>query len=397
LILEHLRHKGMRSVCLREVQNSIKDSVHQLVSDWLEKLSVGPEFDVLRDEIKAPGGGAILFRGMKDQNAESIKSLEGVRIAWFEEAQTCSAKSLQLLRPTIREPGSELWFTWNPRKRTDPVDAFLRGSKPSDAVVVRANYFDNPFFPDVLERERQHDLEHAEPERYRHVWLGDYEAVSSMQFIAGPLVAEARVRPVQAFRSDETVLGVDVARFGDDRSVIQWRRGRDARSFPPEVFSGLDTMQFAAKVADTWMRHRPDAVFIDEGGVGGGVVDRLRQLGFKPTPVNFGAKPDGLTRERVANKRAEMWARMREWLAGGSIADSDDLENELTGPEYRYDADNRIILEKKEDMKKRGLLSPDRADALALTLAYPVAMVSEDDDTFTNWERRDEGRSLAGY
>jgi phage terminase large subunit len=156
-------------------------------------------------------------------------------------------------------------------------------------------------------------------------------------------------------------------------------------------------MQFAAKVADAWMRLRPDAVFIDEGGVGGGVVDRLRQLGFRPVAVNFGAKPDGLTREKVANKRAEMWARMREWLAGGAIADSDDLENELTAPEYRYDANNAIILERKEDMKKRGLRSPDVADALALTFAYPVAMLPDDEDTFANWERRDEGRSLAGY
>ena len=111
------------------------------------------------DRIETPGGGLIIFQRMQDMNAESIKSLEGYNIAWVEEAQTLSARSLALLRPTICADGSELWFTWNPRRKSDAVDEFFRGQKPDNAIIVKANYSDNPFFPSVLEEEMQLDRE----------------------------------------------------------------------------------------------------------------------------------------------------------------------------------------------------------------------------------------------
>jgi phage terminase large subunit len=117
------------------------------------KLWVGPQFRVLYDRIDTPGGGTILFAGMADHTAESIKSLENCRIAWVEEAQTLSHRSLALLRPTIRAENSELWFSWNPRRKSDAVDQFLRGEKPDNAIVVKANWRDNPWFPSVLEEE----------------------------------------------------------------------------------------------------------------------------------------------------------------------------------------------------------------------------------------------------
>ena len=145
-------------------------------------------------------------------------------------------------------------------------------------------------------------------------------------------------------------------------------------------FRGVDTMTLAGRVGELIDRHRPDAVFIDEGGVGGGVVDRLRQLGHRVRGVSFGAAADRGTLnavdaagERYANKRAEMWGAMRAWLKGGAIPDDPALQADLTGVEYGYDAHDRIQLERKEMMKRRGLASPDLADALALTFAYPVA------------------------
>jgi len=168
---------GSRVVCLREVQKSIKDSVHQLIVDWIERLGVGPLFEVTQTEIRGPGDSLCIFRGMQDHTAESIKSLEGFDIAWFEEAQTCTERSLRLLRPTIRKPGSELWFTWNPRRRTDPVDLFLRANPPDNAIVVKANWSDNPWFPAELEAERLLDLS-GDPEVYAHVWEGAYEVTS---------------------------------------------------------------------------------------------------------------------------------------------------------------------------------------------------------------------------
>jgi hypothetical protein len=386
---------GTRVVCLREVQNSIKDSVYQLLCDWIERLGVGHLFDITRDEIRGIGqaqGSLCIFRGMKDQNAESIKSLEGFRIAWFEEAQTCSQRSLDLLRPTMRAPGSELWFTWNPRFKTDPVDIFLRQNPPHEAIVVQANFSDNPWFPDELEIERQID-ERGDEARYRHIWLGGYEELSDSQLIPAGLVEKARKRKVEPNPKEEVIMGVDVARFGDDETVIAIRRGRNAYHEPWLVFSKLDTMQTAARVAREFDRIKPHALFVDETGVGAGVVDRLRQLGYPVMPVNFGSKPDDLTDAKVANKRAEMWVRMKEWLQGEvGIPDDPKLEADLTSVEYKFDANNAILLERKEDMKKRGLASPDRGDALALTFAYPVRFDTYE-DAEPNWDRS----AVTGY
>jgi phage terminase large subunit len=139
-----------RAVCLREVQNSIRDSVKQLLEDKIDAYGLSGHFDITDSQIRGPNGSLFVFRGLKNHNAASIKSLEGFDIAWMEEAQTVSQKSLDLLIPTIRSAGSELWFSWNPERPTDPVDRMLRKQRPGDAVVVRANYPDNPFFPEVL-------------------------------------------------------------------------------------------------------------------------------------------------------------------------------------------------------------------------------------------------------
>ena len=166
---------GTRIVCVREVQKSLKESVKLLIEDKVRAIGVESLFRVLHDRIEAHRGGLIVFAGMQDHTAESIKSLEGFDIAYVEEAQTLTSRSLEMLRPTIRAPGSELWFSWNPRHESDPVDALLRGpTPPSDATVVRVNYDSNPFFPSELEAERAFDEAHR-PDRYAHVWRGEYE------------------------------------------------------------------------------------------------------------------------------------------------------------------------------------------------------------------------------
>jgi hypothetical protein len=211
---------------------------------------------------------------------------------------------------------------------------------------------------------------------------GVFPRSGSLQFISADLVDAAasphRDPPVTIY--DPLIMGVDVQRFGDDKSVIRFRRGRDARTIAPLKFRNLDTMQLAAKVAELNALHRPDAIFIDGGGVGAGVVDRCRYLKLPITEVQFGASPD---RDQIgqsgaiiyANKRAEMYGTMKEWLSGGMIDDDPELRAELPSIEYGYmmrEGRDALVLEKKEHMKKRGLASPDDADALALTFAYPV-------------------------
>lgn len=162
-------------VCVREVQKSLGQSVKKLIEQEIRRLEVGDYFDIKSTEIRSrKGHGIIVFQGMADHTAESIKSLEGFDCAWVEEAQALSQRSLDLLRPTIRKPGSELWFTWNPLQETDPVDVLLRGKEvPPNAIVVEVNYQDNPWFPDTLTPEVEYDRR-TSVSKYEHVWMGQY-------------------------------------------------------------------------------------------------------------------------------------------------------------------------------------------------------------------------------
>jgi hypothetical protein len=206
---------------------------------------------------------------------------------------------------------------------------------------------------------------------------GEFPRVGAMEFISRDAAVEASLREIpDVHRFEPLVVGVDVARFGDDETVICVRKGRDARSFPAIRLRGADTMQVAGKVVEVVAQYRADAVFVDGGGVGGGVVDRLRQLRANVIEVQFGAKADNLNADEpnvaYANKRAEIWGAMRAWLKTGAIPEDQDIIEQLSNPLYGFNASNAIQLERKEDMKKRGLASPDYGDALACTFAYPV-------------------------
>jgi phage terminase large subunit len=181
LLKRCIEKPGTRAVCVREVQRSLEQSVKRLLTDKISEFGISDQFQIAKTEIATPGNGIIVFQGMQDHTSESIKSLEGFHVAWIEEAQSVSERSLTLLRPTIREKGSEIWASWNPRNATDPVDQLLRGAnKQTDAIVVEANYRDNPWFPEVLRKEMEWDRAH-DVEKYKHVWLGAYEVRSEAQ------------------------------------------------------------------------------------------------------------------------------------------------------------------------------------------------------------------------
>jgi hypothetical protein len=208
---------------------------------------------------------------------------------------------------------------------------------------------------------------------------GVFPRTGEMEFISAEDVAEASTRESESHPNDPLVIGVDVARYGANESVIFFRKGRDGRSIPPIRMRGSSVVQLAGKVSEVCTQYRVDAVFIDGGGVGGGVVDNVRALHIHCFDVQFGSKPEsvgfawGTEGERYANKRAEIWGSMRAWLKVGAIPNESDLTAQLVGPTYTYNLKNEILLEKKEEMMKRGLDSPDLADALALTFALPVA------------------------
>lgn len=165
--------RPLRVLCCREIQKSIKDSVKRLLDDKIEACGLRSFYTSTDTEIRGPNGSLFLFAGLRT-NPDSVKSTEGIDIAWVEEAATVSQSSLDILTPTIRKPGSELWFTWNPRFKTDPVDNMFRGGEPPpDSIVRKVNYDSNPWFPEVLRTEMEWDRR-RDPDKYAHVWLGEY-------------------------------------------------------------------------------------------------------------------------------------------------------------------------------------------------------------------------------
>lgn len=168
------RMSPIRVLCAREIQKSIKDSVKRLLDDKIKELGFGSFFRSTDTEIKGTNGSHFVFAGLRT-NVDSIKSLEGIDVAWVEEATTVSQASLTNLTPTIRKPGSEIWFTWNPRHQNDPVDAMFRlpSGAPPRSLVHRVNWDANPFFPDVLREDMEWDRS-RDPDKYAHIWLGEY-------------------------------------------------------------------------------------------------------------------------------------------------------------------------------------------------------------------------------
>lgn len=216
---------------------------------------------------------------------------------------------------------------------------------------------------------------------------GVFPRAGDLQFIDGERVEMAMRRGLLKDDGAPLVMGVDVARsLAGDQSVIRFRKGPDARSIPPVKMRIPDLMQVAARVAEQIVAWRPAAVFVDVTGLGAGVVDRLHQLGHDMVVgVNFAGRVDPTPGQSAlyANMRAKMWGGLKDWCALGCLPDDPDLKADLTGVEYGYDSQNAILLERKQDMRKRGLASPDDGDALALTFAYPVARRSEADDRRT--------------
>jgi hypothetical protein len=215
---------------------------------------------------------------------------------------------------------------------------------------------------------------------------GIFPREDAVSFIGYELAMSAAARALPDYtppfyNPEPVVLGVDISRFGDDATVIYPRQGLDARSRPMIVLRNMDLMTQAARIAQLFQTYHAAMIFVDAGGVGGGVVDRLRQLQLPVIEVDFGASPDGINVDPsalYANKRAEIWGALREWLSRGCIQTAVSgqevtLVDELTGPTYGLSGeDMKLQLEKKRDMRKRGVPSPNAADALACTFAYPV-------------------------
>lgn len=240
-----------RVVCIREVQNSIKDSVRQLLVDKIASLGVGHLFTILDTEIRGPYNSLVIFKGMQSYNSENVKSLEAYDIAWVEEAQTLSQHSLDMLRPTIRKDGSELWFSWNPRYKTDAVDAFFRRNPPPGAISVMVNWRDNPWFPIALKRDMEHDRAN-DIDKYEHVWEGAYGSSEGAILSRWVNEAEREGRISNDVVFDYDGPGIEISSdigFRDTASWWYWqRRAKGFALLRYEGASGWDAEDWIDKI-----------------------------------------------------------------------------------------------------------------------------------------------------
>lgn len=364
------RQKKLLIACLREIQDSIKDSVHKLLSDRIGVYGL-TDYKIFEDKIENKiTGTKIIFKGLREQDAQKIKSLEGVDIAWVEEAQTISKASWEILEPTIRKDGSEIWISMNRRYENDPLWMAVAANPDERTFVCRVNYNDNPFCPQEIKYQAE-KCRKNNPENYGHIWLGEPMTQNGNRLISSAAVRRAFEKTIISTTSP-LVIGLDIARFGDDRTVFCFRKGRWCCRF--ECFAGQSNVEVANIATNFIAEYQPRRLFMDIGGQGAGVFDILKDRGFGEIirGVYFGEK--ALRADRYFNRRAEMWDKTAEWLNANpqpQLPEDEDLFNELISAGKKFDSRGRLQLESKDEIKKYLGRSPDKADALALTFAEP--------------------------
>lgn len=313
----------------------------------------------------AHNGAMIRVFGADNPDAMRGVRLDGVVID--EVAQIKPEVWYDILQPALADRKGFAVFIGTPSGINLFSELYFRAQTVPDWFAARFTVYDtNALDPDEVTR-LQRDMSET---TFAREMLCDFAAAGDDQLISLNDVETAAKRVLRAdqYQHAAKVLGIDPARFGDDRSVIFARQG--LATLNPEIYRGIDNMELADRVAAYIERWRPDAVFCDAGN-GSGVIDRLRQMGHDVIEVNFGGRA---IKPNYVNKRAEMWFELRDWIhAGGAIPNDVSLKQDLAAPVYWYDAANRLQLEPKDDIKKRGLPSPDLGDALALTFAAPVA------------------------
>lgn len=315
--------------------------------------------------IRLPHNGAIirLFGG---DNADAMRGLRLDGVVIDEVAQIKLELWEEVVQPALSDRRGWALFIGTPHGMNLFSKLYFDGLNKEDWLSVRYTVYDTAAIDEAEVSRLRADMSENS---FSREYLCDFSAAGDDQLLSLMDVEDASRRQLRAdqYSFAPVILGVDVARFGDDSCAIVRRQG--LASYTPMTWQGIDNMTFAGHVAAQIGLHKPDAVFIDSGH-GQGVIDRLRQLGYQVMEVHFGGSPMDA---KYKNKRAEMWYEMAEWLKSGGVIDNNQrLKQDLATPTYSYDRANKIQLESKDQIKARGLPSPDYADALALTFAMPV-------------------------
>jgi phage terminase large subunit len=418
--------KRIRVLCARELQKSIKDSVHKLLADTIERMGAGPFFEVLKTSITGANGSEFIFTGVAN-NVSEVKSMEGVDICWLEEAHALTQESLDILLPTFRKKGSTIWISFNPFDEMDAVyqnyvapylDAIENnGFYESETLYVRkVNYDDNPKFWETELVQEMEECKQTNWNKYQHIWLGypgtDYEdSIIKPEWVHAALDAHKKLG-IQA--EGLKVVGFDPADEGSDAVGLVYRHG----VVVTEAIQRDDTditgaINWAFNYADD--RNATHLVY-DGIGLGAAVKDRLMHMNpagrttFEsfvgsqvPHQPERKYKNDRLNKDVFKNLRAQSWWLLRDRfhatynaVVNGHYSDPDDLicldsnakhvkqlMSELVRVQRKRDNSERIQLESKQDMRKRNIPSPNLADALAMAFMVRKTMVKG--DQYSDW------------
>nr|WP_249415234.1 MULTISPECIES: PBSX family phage terminase large subunit [Citrobacter] len=408
LLVEISRRGCYRFLCARELQNSISDSVIRLLDDTINREGYQAEFEVQRTSIRhLITGSEFMFYGIKN-NPTKIKSLEGIDICWMEEAEAVSKDSWDILIPTIRKPGSEIWVSYNPKNILDDTHQRFVISPPDDICLLTVNYTDNPHFPDVLRLEME-ECKRKDYDLYLHIWEGEPVADSDMAIIKPSWIAAAVDAHLKIgfAASGRKRVGFDVADEGEDSNATTLAHGSVVTDC--NQWNKGDVITSADRVKNYAEEVRASEIVYDSIGVGAGVKAHLKRVCRIPT-TGFNAgesvfKPeakyaDGKTnKDMFSNIKAQAWWGVRDrfyntWrvikhleanpndtefvkqftddqlisLSSG-IKQLEYLKAELSRPWVDYDNNGRVKVESKKDMKKRGIPSPNMADSLIMAFA----------------------------
>lgn len=392
-----------RILCARELQLSIGESVHRLIADCIERRGLSTHFLVEKATIYGNNGSQFLFAGIKN-NPTKIKSMEGIDICWTEEAESITAESWNILIPTIRKPGSEIWATFNPGNVLDETYKRFVVNPPADSYVVKVNWNHNPWFPDVLRQEME-NMRESDPELARHIWDGEPVADSALAVIKPMWISAAVDAHVKLgiAATGARIGGFDVADEGPDANAFIWRHGVVVQG--AEEWKDQDPNSAARKVFADSLMLGIDIVNFDNIGVGAGAKGAIREelanLHHHKKPAQFNGfnaaaavmnldqeyMPGKTNKDMFLNLKAQAW-----WLVADRFKNTYDaingkpydpeklislpyglpylekLKAELSQPRREF-LNGKFKVESKDAMKKRGVASPNLADALIMSYA----------------------------
>jgi len=342
------RNGKLRILCTREVQNTIKDSVHKLLADLIDKHNM-VEYEVQKDSIRNTlTGTEFIFKGLR-HNTNEIKSTEGIDICWVEEAQSITKASIDILTPTIRKAGSQIIFTFNRFDELDPVFVEFVMNKPANTFVNKVNYDvleSAGLLPDVIKEEIEKDRDN--PELFAHKWLGEPISQSDKALISRTNILEAMKRTIEDDGAIE--IGVDVARMGGDRTVFWKRKGLKTLDY--KVYKGLRTTEVCDKLELFCDSDKEVTIKVDDTGVGGGVTDEMLKREYNVIAINFGGLAGD--KNKYPNWISEAWFNLADIIDNIELPFNSDLLMELSTRQWSQDVKGKRRVESKNEYKKRG-------------------------------------------